>query len=146
MHQIDSKPLSALSMSTSTHMHTCTCTHTHTCTYTHTHKNTQIHAHTNHTEPTLTVDNLTTVLDSVQMNMYFVTRWLGIPRSQVDELQQQYKGQISRGYAEYFIINNVAPSWTTVANALWLNWETGSLKIVQVYLKGEPHMWPLMHM
>ena len=98
-------------------VHMCTHTHTHThmhsCSYTHTHI-------IYHTELTLTVDNLTTVLDSVRGNMVGVISWLQIPYSKQSELQQQYdKGQVNRGYAEYFINNHLAPLWTMVANALW---------------------------
>ena len=111
-------------------------TSVHISAYTHTHT----HTHTHHTEPTLIVDNLTAVLDSVQGNMRSVIVWLQISFFQKSELQQQYdRGQVNRVYAEYFISNNPCPSWTIVANALWILYEAGALEMIQkLYLKGEP--------
>ena len=119
-----------------THTHT----HMHSCSYIHTHTHT--HTHIYHTELTLTVDNLTAVLDSVRGNMDGIISWLQIPYSKQSELQQQYdRGQVNRGYAEYFINNNLVPLWTMVANALWEGRETGALEMVQkLYLKGEPYV------
>ena len=102
---------------------------------THTH----IHTVTHHTEPTLTVDNLTVVLNSVQDDMNYVLSYLHIPSSKQEQLQQQYsRGQVNTARADYIIDRHPAPSWTLVANALWYWTAAGALEIVQkLYLKGE---------
>ena len=112
------------------------CAHVHLYTHTHT------HTLTRHTEPTLTVDNLTAVLDSVQRwNMDAVLFYLHIPSSKPLQLQQQYdSGQVNTACADYIIDHHPSPSWTVVANALWLFQEAGALEMVQkLYLKGEPY-------
>ena len=114
-------------------MLTLTASHIHT--HTHTHTLTLIR----HTEPTLTVDNLTAVLDSVQEYMNIVIDDLHIPDSKQRQLQQQYdSGQVNTARAEYIIRYHPSPSWTIIANALWYYREAGALEMVQkLYLKGE---------
>ena len=110
-----------LILTTSVHMSTSTCTYSHTL--------------TRHIEPTLTVDNLTAVLDNVQENMEFVLLILHIPRSKV----QYGRGQVNTARADYIIDHHPSPSWMIVANALWFNKAAGALEMVQeLYLKGEP--------
>ena len=103
---------------------------------THTH----IHTVTHHTEPTLTVDNLTVVLISVQDDMNYVLSYLHIPSSKQEQLQQQYsRGQVNTARADYIIDHHPSPSWMMVANALWRWRAAGALEMVQtLYLKGEP--------
>ena len=115
-----------LTLTTSVHMSTSTHTHTHT--------------HTRHTEPTLTVDNLTAVLDNVQENMNWVLKYLHIPSSMRHQLQQQYdSGQVNIARADYIIDHHPSLSWTMIANSLWYCGEAGALEMVQIlYLKGEP--------
>ena len=98
------------------------------------------HTLTRHTEPTLTVDNLTVVLNSVQDDMNYVLSYLHIPSSKQEQLQQQYsRGQVNTARADYIIDHHPAPSWTVIANALWYWTAAGALEIVQkLYLKGEP--------
>ena len=92
-----------------------------------------------HPEPSLTLDNLTSVLDGVVKNMGGVAAWLQIPDSKRDELQQQYDRQrIKRAFSAYFMSHHPAPSWLIVANALWIRDNLGALEVVQkLYLKGE---------
>ena len=119
-------------MSTSTHTLTNYVIQCHACT----------HTHTRHTEPTLTVDNLTTVFDSVpQWNMISIANLLDIPNSKQYQLQQNYGSELvnNTAYADYIIGHHPCPSWTMVANALWYWKESGALEMVQkLYLKGEP--------
>ena len=91
-----------------------------------------------HPEPSLTLDNLTCVLDGVE-NMYRVGYRLHIPRSKRGELEQQYdRQQIKRAFSVYFMSHHPAPSWLIIANALWQVGEHGALEVVQkLYLKGE---------
>ena len=113
-----------LTLTTSVHMSTST--HTHTL--------------TRHTEPTLKIDNLTAVLDSIQVYMDYVLSNLHIPSSKRDQLQQQYdSGQVNTARADYIIHYHPSPSWTIIADALWSWYAAGALEMVQkLYLKGEP--------
>ena len=95
-----------------------------------------------HTEPSLTLDTLSSVLDSVQRLEVVggVGEWLQIPRSKPDELELQYdRRQLPRAYSTVFLTDNPSPSWSTVALAFWEAGEHGALEVVQkLYLKGEP--------
>ena len=118
---------------TDSHMSTSTHTHIHTHTHTHTHTQT-----CNVTEPSLTADTLSSILDSVQ-SLDDVGAWLQIPLSKREELQRQYdRRQLPRAYSTIFLTEVPSPSWSTVALALWENRELGALEIVQKsYLTGE---------
>ena len=119
--------LIALTLTLCAHIHI----HTHTCTYTCT-----------YTEPSLTLDTLSSILESVQRLDGFggVGFYLQIPRFKRDELGQQYnRRQLSRAYSTVFLTENPSPSWSTVALAMWEAGEHGALEVVQkLYLKGEP--------
>ena len=95
-----------------------------------------------HVEPSLTLDNLTSVFDGVKNmdSVGGVALFLCIPSSKQRELQQQYDGrERKRAYTTYYITQHPAPSWRTVALALWEAGEHGALEVVQkLYLKGEP--------
>ena len=94
-----------------------------------------------HPEPSLTLDNLTSVFDGVENmdGISGVAAWLHIPDSKQDELQQQYdRQQIKRAFSAYFMSHHPAPSWLIVANALWRTKQHGALEVVQkLYLKGD---------
>ena len=92
-----------------------------------------------HPEPSLTLDNLTSVLDGVE-DMDRVAACLHIPYFKIGELQQQYDSQqIKRAFSVYFMSHHPALSWLITANALWKAEEHGALEVVQkLYLKGEP--------
>ena len=102
----------------------------HTCTYTYMYM---------HTEPSLTLDTLTSVLDGIQ-RLDDVGAWLQIPYTKREELQRQYdRGQLPRVFSTVFVTDNPSPSWSTVTFALWQEGEHGALEVVQkLYLKGEP--------
>ena len=95
-----------------------------------------------HPEPSLTLDNLTSVFDGVVENMDGLvgSGWLQIPDPKQNELKQQYdRQQIKRAFSVYFMSHHPAPSWLIIANALWEQEENGALEVVQkLYLKGEP--------
>ena len=95
-----------------------------------------------HTEPSLTLDTLSSVLDGVQSldGVDGVGTYLQIPYSKQDELRQQYdRRQLPRAYSTVFLTEVPFPSWSTVALALWQMGEFGALEVVQkLYLKGEP--------
>ena len=93
------------------------------------------------TEPSLTVDTLTSVLDGVQRldDVGGVGACLQIPDSQQEKLARQYdRRQLPRAFSTVFLTDNPSPSWSTVALALWEVGELGALEVVQkLYLKGE---------
>ena len=95
-----------------------------------------------HTEPSLTLDTLSSVLDGVQhLDDYGgAGDYLQIPGSKQDELKNQYdRRQLPRVYSTIFLTDNPSPSWSTVALALWQIGELRALEVVQkLYLKGEP--------
>ena len=95
-----------------------------------------------HTEPSLTLDTLTSVLDGVQDldGNGGVGAWLEIPNSKRDQLERQYDRRLlPRAYSTVFLTDNPSPSWSAVAYALWKAGEHGALEVVQkLYLKGEP--------
>ena len=94
-----------------------------------------------HTEPSLTLDTLSSVFDGVQ-RLFDVGAWLQIPYSKREELEHQTeydRRQLPRVYSTVFLTENPSPSWSTVAFALWADREHGALEVVQkLYLKGEP--------
>ena len=102
---------------------------------------THIHIHM-HTEPSLTLNTLTSVLDGVQRldRGSNVGAWLQTPYSKRSELKRQHhRRQLPRAYSTVFLTDNPSPSWSTVANALWVAGEHEALEVVQkLYLKGEP--------
>ena len=107
----------------------------------HTHTHTYVHIHM-HTEPSLTLDTLSSVLDGVQRldDAGGVGTWLQISCSKQYELKQQYdRRQLPRVYSTIFLTDNPSPSWSTIALALWQAGESRALEVVQkLYLKGEP--------
>ena len=108
-----------------TSVHISTSVHTHMYTFT-----------CMHTEPSLTLDTLTSVLDGVQ-HLDDVEGWLQISPSNQGELKHQYdRRQLPRAYSTVFLTDNPSPSWSTVALALWMEGEHGALEVVQkLYLK-----------
>ena len=91
-----------LTLITSVHMSTSVHTHTHTHTYYY------VYMHM-HTEPSLTLDTLSSVLDGVQRLVDFggVCAWLQIPRSKQDELEQQCdRRQLPRASSTVFLTEN----------------------------------------
>ena len=96
-----------------------------------------------HTEPSLTLDALSSVLDGVNIQRLDSGGGVGvhlqIPDSKQDELEHQYdRRQLPRAYSTVFLTKHPSPSWSTVALALWQMEELGALEVVQkFYLKGE---------
>ena len=95
-----------------------------------------------HTEPSLTLDTLSSVLDGIQRldGINGVSYFLQIPDSKRDELERQYdRRQRPRAYSTVFLTDHPSPSWSSVALALWEKGELRELEVVQkLYLKGEP--------
>ena len=93
-------------------------------------------------EPSLVLDNLNTVMESVndgQLND--IGFRLHIPFSKREQLVQQYPvvAQRKLAYSVYYLSHHPGPSWRIIATALWEAKELGALEVVQkLYLKGEP--------
>ena len=89
------------------------------------------------TEPSLTLDTLTSVLNNIQ-RLDDVGINLQIHLSKQGELKRQYdRGHLPRAYSTVYLTENPSPSWNTVAYALWQTGEHGALEVVQkLYLKG----------
>ena len=105
------------------------CTHIeHICVHVH---------HIPHTEPTLTLENLTSLLGIKDMDS--VAIWLHIPDSKQWEMEQQYRSvpQRKQAYSEYWLTHHPSPSWLVVADALYMWEEHEALEVLQkMYLKG----------
>ena len=94
-----------------------------------------------HTEPTLTVENLSSLLEGVK-DWGNVVKWLHIPHSKQVEMNKQYGGvsKCKQAYCEYWLTHHPSPSWLVVANALYVRKEHEALAVLQkLYLKGKPH-------
>ena len=95
-----------------------------------------------HPEPSLTLDNLTSVFDGVENmdDLLGVVLYLQIPYPKRDEFQQQYDGrERKRAYTTCYIAQHPVPSWRIIALSLWQGREHGALEVVQkLYLKDEP--------
>ena len=101
-----------------------------------------MHVHVHHTELTLTVDNLTSLLEGVNNldGALGMTLFLHIPDSKRSEIQEQYSSisQRRQEYCRYWLTQHPSPSWLVVANALYMTGEHGALEVLQkLYLKGE---------
>ncbi len=88
-------------------------------------------------EPTLTLSNLTTLLEKIDWDDVGVNLW--IPPSKRDMIRQQYhKSQCRQACWELYLNEAPFPSWKRVAEALYLGGYLEELEIVQKkYLKGE---------
>ena len=88
------------------------------------------------------LENLNTVMEGVTKGgLDNVGVWLHIPRSKLDELQQQYPvvAQRRRAYSAYFLTHHPAPCWWIIATALYELCELGALEVIQkLYPRGEP--------
>ena len=92
-----------------------------------------------HTEPTLTLTNVTAIMEHVQRWKH-VAFHINIPESKLDELMKQNPTTAQRKQAcwDYWLSHHSAPSWRSLANALY-EWKVhGTLEVLQMkYLKGK---------
>ena len=95
---------------------------------------------TTHTEQTLTLDNLTSVLEGVPVHcLNKVAEWLHIPFSERRENLRYTPRYVRTYYCDYWLTYHPAPSWKLVAIALWMTEEHAALEVLQkIYLKGKP--------
>ena len=92
-----------------------------------------------HTDPTLTLNNVTAIMKDVQL-WEGVAYWIGIPLSKRVELKGQNPtiDQHKQAYWDYWLHHHPAPSWRILAGGLYFRQEHGALEVLQMsYLKGE---------
>ena len=93
---------------------------------------------------TLTLDNLTSLLEGIQ-HLNEVALWLHIPFTKQWELRAQSSGesQEKQAYWKYFLTQHPCPSWLLVAHALYRAGEHGILEVLQnkyISLDGQSHL------
>ncbi len=88
-------------------------------------------------EPTLTLSNLTALLENV--DWYDVGDYLWIPGSKLNMIRQQHhESQCRQACWELYLNEAPFPCWKRVAMALYYSGQLEELEIVQKkYLKGE---------
>ena len=94
------------------------------------------------TEATLTLENLTSLLEGVRV-LDIMADFLHIPDNKQVEIRRQYSNisQQKQEYWQYFLSQHPTPSWLIVADALYLTGEHGALEVLRkLYLKGRPHV------
>ena len=92
-----------------------------------------------HTEPTLTIKNLSNVLEGV-MNVGDVAFRLGIPDSKRREMRQNNpnKRDHCQEVARYYVTQGPGATWLGVADALWRYEDYAPLETVnKVYIRGK---------
>ena len=91
------------------------------------------------TDPSLTLTNLTQLLEDVR-HLFYVSDYLHIPlsvRVSIDT-QQSSESERRKAYWEWYLNNHPCPSWRHIANALYMSREHGVLEVLKSrYLKGE---------
>ena len=91
-------------------------------------------------EPTLTLQNLTTLLESVEDDWYLIGLYLNIPWSKRDRIKREHSSDRQRSQACWsaYITESPQRSWKEVSYALYWQGHINELEIVQKkYLKGE---------
>ena len=92
-----------------------------------------------HTEPTLTLTNVTAIMEHVQ-EWEIMANDVDIPYSKRNELMVQYPTTTQHKQAcwDYWLSHHPAPSWRSLANILYEWKEHGTLEVLQMkYLKGK---------
>ena len=95
-------------------------------------------------EPSLSLTNLTTLLENVNVGYskqsWLIGGWLNIPQSKLDAIEGQHSSpdQRSRACWDLYVSEHPSPSWKEVAYVLYV-WDClEELEVVQKkYLKGE---------
>ena len=91
-------------------------------------------------EPTLTLPNLNTLLDSVSEDWYNMGVWMDIPPSKRNMIKEQHssKLQCSRESGQIYLTYHPSPMWLQVTTALYHLGHIEELQVVQRnYLKGK---------
>ena len=97
-------------------------------------------------EPSLSLTNLTTLLENVNVGVgnnrrwWINGNWLNIPQSKLNAIEGQHSSpdQRSRACWDLYVSEHPSPSWKGVAYALYVSGCLEELEVVQKkYLKGE---------
>ena len=95
-------------------------------------------------EPSLSLTNLTTLLENINVGSnsrwWWIGLWLNIPQSKRDAIERQHSSpdQCSRACWDLHVSEHPSPSWKGVAYALYMLDYLEELEVVQKkYLKGE---------
>ena len=91
-------------------------------------------------EPTLTLHNLTTLLENVEDDWYDIGTMLNLPGSKRGDIHQQHSNnrQCGRACWKLYLTEQPQPSWKEISLALYRLGHFNELEVVQnKYLKGE---------
>ena len=95
-------------------------------------------------EPSLSLTNLTTLLENVNIlsstQWWWIGLWLNIPEAKRKAIQYQHSSpdRCSRACWDLYVSEHPSPSWKGVAYALYVRDSLEELEVVQKkYLKGE---------
>ena len=91
-----------------------------------------------HTEPTLTIENLTNAMDTV-LDVNDVAYCFDIPFSKRWEIEVTHPNVVDRRQVlfRYYITRHPAPTWLQVADAMWEGKDTALFKVNSLYLRGK---------
>ena len=90
------------------------------------------------TDTSLTLTNLTQIMEDVVMNKY-VRLYLNIPTSVYNDISKQHSDEFQKKKAlcEWYLNNHPSPSWRHIADALYINDHHDVLDVLRGrYLKG----------
>ena len=91
------------------------------------------------TDTSLTLTNLTQIMEDVVMKDYVIRIYLDIPPSVYDDISKQHsdESQKNKALCEWYLNNHPSPSWKHIADALCLNGDHDVLDVLRGrYLKG----------
>ena len=94
-------------------------------------------------EPSLSLTNLTTLLENVNVGdslQWWVASWLHMPKSKLNAIERQHSSPDQRNRAcwDLYVSEHPSPSWKRVAYALYsLGWLEELEVLQKKYLKGE---------
>ena len=72
-------------------------------------------------DPTLTVDDVTKIINKIEGNKVWVMRRLGVPESLLKEIEKRYStdSEKSHAYADYYVHIHPGASWECLTKTLW---------------------------
>ena len=72
-------------------------------------------------DPTLTVDDVTKVINKIEKNKLKVMKWIDVPESLLEEVERRYStdSEKSHAYAYYYVHIHPDASWEHLTTKLW---------------------------
>ncbi len=91
------------------------------------------------TDTSLTLTNLTQIMEDVKMFKYGLCLYLNIPYSVYDDISKRHSDEPQKNALwEWYLNNHPSPSWRHIANALYHSNVHDVLDVMRSrYLKGE---------